>query len=155
MNFFAKRLTFSAVLSFLLLIPAFSYAQEQQKEPTPEEMAAKEADRLAELLNLDPGQVFYVDSTLQHDYAAWKEEVMKLQKSRVENYDMYNATRDKWMQQIDNTYRRIFTDEQWAAYLKSGAAKSQKAREKRKAKVEKSNGMSHDAAAGKKKPAGK
>ena len=68
---------------------------------------------------------------------------------------MYNATRDKWMQQIDDTYRRIFTDEQWAAYLKSGAAKSQKAREKRKAKVEKSNGMSHDAAAGKKKPAGK
>ena len=111
MNFFAKRLTFSAVLSILLLIPAFSYAQEQQKEPTPEEMAAKEADRLADLLNLDPGQVFYVDSTLQHDYAAWKEEVMKLQKSRVENYDMYNATRDKWMQQIDNTYRRIFTDE--------------------------------------------
>ena len=40
-------------------------------------------------------------------------------------------------------------------YLKSGAAKSQKAREKRKAKVEKSNGMSHDASAGKKKPAGK
>ena len=67
MNFFAKRLTFSAVLSFLLLIPAISHAQEQQKEPTPEEMAAKEADRLAELLNLDPGQVFYVDSTLQHD----------------------------------------------------------------------------------------
>ena len=155
MKFFAKRLTFSAVLSILFLIPAFSYAQEQQKEPTPEEMAAKEADRLAELLDLDSGQVFYVDSTLQHDYAAWKEEVTKLQKSRVDNIDMYTATRDKWMQQIDDTYRRIFTDEQWAAYLKSGAAKSQKAREKRKAKIEKANGMSHEAAPGKKKPEGK
>jgi hypothetical protein len=38
------------------------------------------------------------------------------------------------MEQIDVTYRKIFTDEQWAAYLKSGAAREQKARAKRKAK---------------------
>ena len=88
---------------------------------------------------LDPGQVFYVDSTLQHDYAAWQAEVEKLQKSRVSNYDIYNDVRDKWMEQIDNTYRKIFNDTQWAAYLKSGAGKNQKAREKRKAKVEKAN----------------
>ena len=54
---------------------------------------------------------------------------------------MNNNVRDKWMEQIDNTYRRIFNDAQWAAYLKSGAGKSQKAREKRK---EKANAAPHD-----------
>ncbi|MGM9737352.1 MAG: hypothetical protein ACI3ZT_02945 [Candidatus Cryptobacteroides sp.] len=142
MKFFAINSTILTVLSILFMSQANASAQEQdeQKIPTTEEMAAKEADRLAELLKLDPGQVFYVDSTLQHDYAAWKEESEKLQRSRVDNYDMYNNVRDKWMEQIDKTYRRIFTDEQWAAYLKSGAAKSQKAREKRKAKIEKASG---------------
>jgi hypothetical protein len=38
------------------------------------------------------------------------------------------------MEQIDVTYKNIFTEKQWAAYLKSGAARTQKAREKRKAK---------------------
>jgi hypothetical protein len=38
------------------------------------------------------------------------------------------------MDQIDATYKRIFNEKQWAAYLKSGAAKAQKARAKRKAK---------------------
>ena len=142
MKIFGIKSTILTVLSILFVSQAIASAQEQdeQKIPTTEEMAAKEADRLADLLKLDPGQVFYVDSTLQHDYAAWKEETEKLQRSRVDNYDMYNNVRDKWMEQIDRTYRRIFTDEQWAAYLKSGAAKSQKAREKRKAKVEKANG---------------
>jgi hypothetical protein len=39
------------------------------------------------------------------------------------------------MEQIDKTYEKIFNPEQWAAYLKTGAAKLQKAREKRKAKA--------------------
>jgi hypothetical protein len=49
---------------------------------------------------------------------------------------MYQAVQDKWMDQIDATYRRIFNDQQWAAYLKGGAGKAQKAREKRKAKAQ-------------------
>jgi len=118
-------------------------AQEQQKEPTPEEMAAKEADRLAELLKLEDWQIFYVDSTLQHDYAACQAELKALQAAKVSNYDMYNTVRDKWMEQIDKTYRKFFNDSQWAAYLKSGAARQQKAREKRRAKVAKANAAQH------------
>lgn len=38
------------------------------------------------------------------------------------------------MEQIDHAFRKFFTDEQWAAYLKQGAAKAQKARAKRAAK---------------------
>lgn len=131
-----KKILF-ALLSMLFFVSVNAYAQEQgeQKQPTPEEMAAKEADRLADLLKLEYWQVFYVDSTLQHDYAAWQEEVKKLQAARVDNYDLYTITSDKWMEQIDKTYKKFFTPQQWAAYLKSGAAKQQKAREKRKAKM--------------------
>lgn len=131
-----KKILF-ALLSMLFFVSVNAYAQEQgeQKQPTPEEMAAKEADRLADLLKLEYWQVFYVDSTLQHDYAAWQEEVKKLQAARVDNYDLYTITSDKWMEQIDKTYKKLFTPQQWAVYLKSGAAKQQKAREKRKAKM--------------------
>lgn len=131
-----KKILF-ALLSMLFFVSVNAYAQEQgeQKQPTPEGMAAKEADRLADLLKLEYWQVFYVDSTLQHDYAAWQEEVKKLQAARVDNYDLYTITSDKWMEQIDKTYKKFFTPQQWAAYLKSGAAKQQKAREKRKAKM--------------------
>ena len=60
----------------------------------------------------------------------------KLRNSKVSNSSMYLAVQDKWMEQIDKTYKRIFNPKQWAAYLKSGAAKMQKAREKRKAQAQ-------------------
>lgn len=134
-----KRLLY-IILSMLIFgsVNAFAQEQEEQKVQTPEEMAAKEADRLGELLKLEYWQVFYVDSTLQHDFTALQDEMNKLQSARVENYDLYMSVRDKWFEQIDNTYKKIFTTEQWALYLKTGAAKNIKAREKRKEKMQKS-----------------
>lgn len=134
-----KRLLY-IILSMLLFgsVNAIAQEQEEQKVQTPEEMAAKEADRLGDLLKLEYWQVFYVDSTLQHDYTALQEEMNKLQSARVENYDLYMSVRDKWFEQIDNTYKKIFSPEQWALYLKTGAAKNIKAREKRKEKMQKS-----------------
>lgn len=123
----------------LLLVNAFAQEQQEQKIPTPEEMATKEADRLADQLKLEYWQVFYVDSTLQHVYTEWQNEIKKLQAARVDSYDLYTRTNDKWMDVIDKEYKKIFTPEQWSAYLKSGAAKLQKAREKRKAKMEKAS----------------
>lgn len=129
------------ILSMLIFgsVNAFAQEQEEQKVQTPEEMAAKEADRLGDLLKLEYWQVFYVDSTLQHDFTALQDEMNKLQSARVENYDLYMSVRDKWFEQIDNTYKKIFTPEQWAKYLKTGAAKNIKAREKRKEKMQKSS----------------
>ena len=60
-------------------------------------------------------------------------EIDKLRNSKVSNMMLFQAVQDKWMDQIDATYKRIFNPQQWAAYLKTGAAKAQKAREKRKA----------------------
>ena len=120
----------------LLVIPALNAsAQEQEKQPDIWEQAETEADRLQRLLELEDWQVFYVDSTLKHDFPAMMAEYEKLRASKVSNTSLYQNVHDKWMEQIDKSYRKIFNDQQWAAYLKSGAAKAQKAREKRRAKA--------------------
>ena len=110
------------------------FAQQQPEEVDIYEQIELEADRLQRVLELEGWQVFYVDSTLKHDYIAMQAEVQKLADAKVANRDMYIMVQDKWLDQIDATYKRIFTEEQWAAYLKQGAAKYQKARAKRKAK---------------------
>lgn len=109
-------------------------AQQQEKQPDVYEQAEQEADRLQGLLDLEDWQVFYVDSTLKHDFPAMMADYEELKKAKVANQSMYQDVHDKWMDQIDKTYMRIFTDEQWAKYLKNGAARAQKARAKRKAK---------------------
>ena len=124
-----------ATVVLAVAFPAAVHAQEQEP-PTIPELAAKEAERLESLLDLEYWQVFYVDSTLQHDYQAMQDEMKALSDAKVSNSSMYISVRDKWMEQIDRTYRKYFNDAQWKAYLKSGAAKQQKAREKRKAKAE-------------------
>ena len=112
-----------------------AYAQ-QQEQPDIYEQADREADRLQNLLDLEDWQAFYVDSTLKHDLPAMMAEVEALSKAKVSNRTMYANVQDKWLEQIDITYKRIFNEEQWAAYLKNGAAKAQKAREKRRLKAE-------------------
>ena len=111
-------------------------AQEPQKQPDIYEQAETEADRLQRILDLEDWQVFYVDSTLKHDFPAMMADYDKLRAAKVSNASMYQSVQDKWMDQIDATYKKIFNPQQWAAYLKSGAAKAQKAREKRKAQAE-------------------
>ena len=122
-----------AAISVLMFFATDAFAQ-QQDVPSLEEQIEKEAERLERVLGLEDWQVFYVDSTLMHDFPAMQAEMKELAESKVANRDMYIMVQDKWMDQIDATYKRIFTEEQWAAYLKQGAAKAQKARAKRKAK---------------------
>ena len=124
-----------AALAALFFTQAMS-AQTQPQQKSVYEQAEEEADRLQRLLDLEDWQVFYVDSTLKHDFPAMMDECEKLQKSKVANASIYIAVQDKWMDKIDASYRRIFNEEQWAAYLRNGAARAQKAREKRKAKAE-------------------
>ena len=123
----------SAILFFMML-PLTGFAQQQQQEVDIMDQIEKEADRLQRILDLEDWQVFYVDSTLKHDLPAMRLEMAELAAAKVSNSDVYIRVQDKWMEQIDATYKKFFTEEQWAAYLKQGAAKYQKAREKRKAK---------------------
>ena len=143
MNFYiGMKQLFTLLAAFCLSVP-FLGAQNQQPQ-TPEqrekqlmEFIDKEVKRLSDLLNLEYWQEFYVDSTLTHDFHALQEEIEDLQKAKVGNADLYQGIQDKWMQQIDDNYKRFFTEEQWAKYWKSGGQRAQKARDKRKAKAEK------------------
>ena len=124
------------MLAGMLAVSVEASAQEQQKQPDVYEQAETEADRLQRILDLEDWQVFYVDSTLKHDFPAMMAEYDKLRAAKVSNASMYQVIHDKWMEQIDATYKKIFNPQQWASYLKSGAAKAQKAREKRRAQAE-------------------
>ncbi len=131
------KLNISILLaSMMLFIPFSSFAQQQEEGPDIYEQAELEADRLQRILDLEDWQTFYVDSTLKHDFPAMMAEMEALKAAKVSNTSMYIAVQDKWMEKIDAAYKRFFTESQWAAYLKNGAAKAQKLRAKRKAKAE-------------------
>lgn len=126
-----KSIVLTAFVLFVSMLYGVSASAQQ---PDVAQRAEEEANRLQRILDLDDWQAFYVDSTLKHDLAAIMTEYEKLQSSRVNNMSLYQSVQDKWMDQIDATYKKIFSEEQWATYLKTGAAKTIKAREKRKAK---------------------
>lgn len=125
--------------TLLAVLAAFvcwtSVAQDENKQPTPEEMAEKETERLERTLKLEDWQVFYVDSTLVHDYSAWMEELNGLRKAKVENSDLYVSIQDKWMERIEAAYRKFFTGEQWQEYLRQGGDRIIKERQKRRDKA--------------------
>ena len=126
----------SAAMFMLLASQGAASAQQQQETPDIYEQAELEADRLQRILDLEDWQTFYVDSTLKHDLPAMIAESEQLRAAKVANVSMYQEVRDKWWDQIDASYKRIFTPEQWALYLKQGAGKAQKAREKRRQKAQ-------------------
>ena len=126
------------VLSLLALIPVAVRAQEQKSpEQMEKEMYAaieKEVEKYTNLLDLDMAQEFYVDSILTHDYFAMREEMMQKSNARVSSNDVYVSIQDKWAEKIYVAFRKVLNDEQWEKYLKNGAAKDKKARDKREAK---------------------
>ena len=115
----------------LFLLGAAPGALAQQKERTPEEIASQEAERLETLLGLEGWQVFYVDSRLQNNYSHMQAELYGLRDSQVENVDLYVSVRDKWNQLTYDAFSKVFNEDQWNRYLKSGAGKNMKLRQKR------------------------
>ena len=106
----------------------------EEREKQLLEYVDKEVQRLSTLLDLEYWQEFYVDSTLTHDIKSMTEELEKMQSAKVENADLYMNVQDKWLQKIDDTYKRLFTADQWAKYWKSGGKRAQEARDKRNKK---------------------
>ena len=134
------------MLAAVLLLGAPALRAQNQGPQTPEEKEKqlleyidKEVNRLSDQLGLEYWQEFYVDSTLTHDFKALQEELEDLQKTKVGNADIYQRVQDKWMQQIDDSYQRFFTEEQWQKYWKSTGQRAKKARDKRAAKAEKAS----------------
>lgn len=111
----------------------------EEKIPTAEESATTEAERLEKVLKLEDWQVFYVDSTLRHDFVEMEAELKAMQEARVSNVDLYYDVQDRWFQQIEDTLRRYLDDDQWKKFVKNmsrGQKDSWKRREKKRKKEE-------------------
>ena len=126
-------------ISALLLLPLWLGAQQQQPTEAEEinqlrEAVDKQVDNYTNMLDLADWQIFYLDSILTHDYDAMRLELKGLRDAKVGNTDAYVRAQDKWAEQIYNSLQSIFNEEQWAKYLKSGAARDKKSRDKRAAK---------------------
>jgi len=120
---------------------AFSLASAQQPQ-TPEEQEKqlmeyidKEVERLSNTLKMEYWQEFYADSVLVHDFHAMQDELKELQASKVTNADMYQQVQDKWSENIYNAFHKFLNEDQWKKYLKGGAARDKKARDKRAEKA--------------------
>lgn len=123
-------------ISILMFLSLSAFAQQQPMSPEEEAKQMRTAidaqiEEYTKLLKLEDWQVFYMDSIMTHDYQAMKDELDALSKAKVSNTDAYISTQDKWNEQIFNSFRKIFDDAQWEKYLKSGARRDKKARDKR------------------------
>ena len=133
------KLIISLILAFGTALTGISanIAQNPDQLRQEKEMQQKideEVEKYADNLKLADWQVFYVDSILNHDYRAMQAEFIEMNKSKVSNTDFYLMIQDKWMEQIYNSFHKFLDADQWAKYLKTGASKGKKARDKRAAK---------------------
>ena len=122
----------------LLLLPLWAGAQQPQTEEEELKQMREAIDRTVDnyvnLLDLEDWQTFYVDSILTHDYEAMRQELKDMRDAKMTNTDGYQRVQDKWAEQVYNAFQKVFNEEQWAKYLKTGAARDKKSRDKRAAK---------------------
>ncbi len=122
------------VLSFL---PFCAFAQQQSEEEEAKqfrEALDRKVDDYTIMLDLEDWQTFYVDSILTHDYEAMRDELKLMQAAKMSTTDAYTRVQDKWEEQIYTAMEKVLDEKQWAKYLKTGAAREKKARDKRAAK---------------------
>lgn len=126
-------------ISLFLSVPALVVAQnppmdEESQTKQLRENIEKTIERYEDVLQLNDAQIFYADSILNANIFGMKAELDELSRKKVENSDIYQMVQDKWMDKTYNAFQRILDGEQWAKYLKMGAERDKKARDKRAAK---------------------
>ena len=128
------------MLFLMLLVPGVAFAQQQgpqtpeQREKQMYENIQKQVDDMASSLDLEDWQIFYADSILTTNFGALAKEFEELGKNRVSDLEVYSRLQDSCMEKNYNAFRAILNEQQWAKYLKTGAARDKKARDKRAAK---------------------
>lgn len=131
-----KSMKFFVTLA-LFLMPLGVFAQQMSEEEQAKKLAEaieREVDHHTENLDLEDWQVFYVDSILTTNYKGMMDELDALNKSKVSNADLFVMAQDRWLEKTYRAFEKILDENQWAKYLKSGAARDKKARDKREAK---------------------
>ncbi|MBR0110966.1 MAG: hypothetical protein IJM00_01820 [Bacteroidales bacterium] len=128
------RIAATAALVALALPLAAQEQTAEQQEKALYEMIQTQVNNMEKALDLEDWQIFYVDSILTHDYRAMQAELIGLRNSKVSSQDRYYRVQDKWNEQIYNAIHGVLDEPQWQKYLKSGAAREKKNRDKRAAK---------------------
>ena len=133
----------AALFGLGLCLPTGLFAQEQQQPLTPEqeekqfyEAVEQQLEKYTEALDLADWQIFYMDSILVADFKGMRDELKGMGEAKVGNSDLYIIVQDKWAEKTYNAVHRILNDEQWNKYLKMGAARGKKSRDKRAQKRE-------------------
>ena len=129
------RMSIAALALMIGVSSTLSAQNEQQTEKEFYESIDSQVNRLADLLDLNDAQIFYVDSILVHDYGAMQAELKEMQDKKVSNPDLYYDIQFKWQDQVYYSFQKIFDEDQWARYLKSGAERDKKNRDKKRAKA--------------------
>lgn len=122
----------------LVCLPASAQSgqKKEDKEKKMDEFIKNQVSNLENSLKLETWQTFYVDSILNHDYRAMQEELDNLSSAKVSNTDIYIRTQDKWNEQIYQALSKVMNEAQWNKYLKMGAAREKKFRDKRISRAE-------------------
>lgn len=116
----------------LMGIPAAAGAQSpSSNERDPIEDAYAETERLVELLDLDPAQAFYVDSTLQYNLTSMYAELENARSSGLTSRNTMESIQNKWLDATIASFSRFLDEDQMKTYLyRAGRAKDVKAKEK-------------------------
>lgn len=142
MYFFVRmktHLIIVALMAFFLSTPCFAQQLGEQTKEQKEiyDIIQSSLDAMVIEYKLDDWQVFYLDSIMVHDYTEMQAELNALKDKKVSNSDMYYVIQDKWMEKMYNGFKGVLDEDQWKKYLRSGAERQKKARDKRAAKASK------------------
>ena len=141
----AKMKAYRIIITALLaLMPTILLAQEEQRAPlTPDEEEKKmyeaiedQLEKYTQSLDLADWQVFYMDSIMVANFKGLRAELKDMAEAKVTNEDLYIMVQDKWADKTYDAIHKILNEQQWNKYLKSGAARNKKTREKRASKQE-------------------
>ena len=133
--------------NLLLVLALLSYgfsASAQNQEGVGEDDVKKmlenvdrQVEQMTNDLDLADWQVFYVDSILTANYLSLQEGFAELSAKKVGNRDIYQDLQYRKLDEVYFALEKVLDEQQWTKYLKRGAAKDKKSREKYFAKKNK------------------
>ena len=113
-----KKIILLSAIFFLALGSVSSFAQNSDKQPTPEEMAEKETKNLAKRLNLTEAQEFYVDSILVANYVGVVAALEDLKNSGMQDPETYSRVNEQWQQKNLAALKKVLDEQQYIGYLR-------------------------------------
>lgn len=126
--------------NLLLVLALLSYgfsASAQNQEGVAEDDVKKmlenvdrQVEQMTNDLDLADWQVFYVDSILTANYLSLQEGFAELSAKKVGNRDIYQDLQYRKLDEVYFALEKVLDEQQWTKYLKRGAAKDKKSREK-------------------------